>query len=669
MTGDEVIIKQQLLYFDLNTIKSLGLVATSDNDTYISLTELAINDMVGNRVVAISSDNALSVLNYTADITRPLLLTFDLDLDQGTIDLIFSETVNVTTLEVMEVTLLSHITNATQQFKLTYDSGSPSKDWPSFTIDIGSNDLNTIKALALLATQNSSTYIQLTDFVIRDTAGNMNLPTNITMVTEYTPDTTDPELLEFDLDLTRDILTFRFSETVNARTFSSSQLTLISTSEDETSGSGQSGYGTGYSVNNTLQSGSGMASGVLEVVSYSLTGGELISSINSTRLQLALSFTDRNELKRLLGLAISTNTTYLSVTSTFIEDTATNPIWPIDITSPLPVSNFTVDISLPTLLRFELDMDAPTLTLFLSETVDASSLNVSAITLQSTGNFVNGVSESHTFMPGPPPLGSDSVSENGPTVVINIGEDDANAIKFLVQLGQGQNSTFLSLMPNALTDTNGNQIMAVSESNATFVSTFQQDEMGPMLRGFSLNLTSELLILTFDETVDFSSLNSMLLSFHSSLSDPKPYRLQNAVPIGLNSPIIVLNLTATQYDLNQLKLRPELAIDETSTYIQLEDGAILDLSLPPNAISLSPLTQAGLVFPDRTPPNVISFTVNLNSGTLTLVFDEVVNTSSLDVTAVRLQNSANGSGSYFQLTGWCVYVCHVLWCWIFECVV
>ena len=651
LTGDEVIIEQQLLYFDLNTIKSLNHLATNDNDTYISLTELALRDMVGNQVVPISSDDALSVRNYTVDITRPLLLTFDLDLDQGAIDLTFSETVNVTTLQVMEVTLISHITNATQQFRLTYESGSTSRDWPFFTIDIGPNDLNTIKALAFLATQNTSTYIQLTESVIRDTAGNMNLPTNITMVTEYTPDTTDPKLLEFDLDLTQDILTLRFSETINAGTFNASQLTLVSSSEDQNSGSGHSGYGPGYSVNNTAQSGSGMASDALKVVSYSLTGGELISFINSTQLQLALSFTDRNELKRLLGLAISTNTTYLSATSSFVEDTATNPIQPIDISSPILVSNFTVDVSQPTLLRFELDMDAPTLTLFLSETVDVSSLNMSAITLQSTRNFVNGMTESHTFMPGPSPFGSNSVSEDGPTVVINVGEDDANAIKFLVELAQGQNSTFLSLLPNALTDTNGNQVVVVPESNATSVRTFERDEMGPMLRGFSLDLTSELLILTFDETVDFSSLSSMLLTFHSNLSDPKPYRLQSVVPIGLNSPILVLNLTATHYDLNQLKLRPDLAIDETSTYIQLVDGAIFDLSLPPNPISLSPLTQAGLVFPDQTPPNVISFTANLDTGTLTLVFDEVVNTSSLDVTAVRLQNSANGSGSYFQLTG------------------
>ena len=644
LTGDEVIIEQNLLYFDLNTIKSLGLLATSPNDTYLSLTGSAIRDMVGNAVVEISSSSGLLVSNYTADINRPLLESFDLNMDEGTLDLTFSETVNITTLDVTEVTLFSHEVNASQSFSFSVESTSDDRDWPYFTIDIGLNDLNTIKARDLLATRNETTFIQLSEYVIRDTAGNMNLATNVTMVMIYTPDTTDPALLEFDLDLTRDILTLRFNETVDVATFDPTQLTLSSAWVHDGSGSGQSGSGSG-------QSGSGMESGMTEVVNYTLTSGELLSTVNSTRLQLALSFRDRNELKRLLDLAISNDTTFLSLTSSLVRDTASNPVQPISISDALPVTNYTGDSAQPRLLHFDLDMDGPTLTLFLSETVEVSSLSVSAITLQSTGVLVDGETESHTLTPGPAPLGTGSMSGDGPTVVIDIGEDDANAIKFLTQLAQEDNSTFLSFTPYALEDTNGNQIVEVLESNATQVNLYLRDDTGPVLRNFSLNLTSERLSLTFDETVDFSSLSAMLVTIHRSMSDPDPYRLQAAVPIGLNSPVLVLNLTATQYDLNQLKLRPELAVDEESTYILLQDGTIFDLASLPNAIISSPLTPVDEFFPDQTPPDLISFTANINAGTLTLVFSEVVNVSSLDPTALRLQNSSNGSGSYLQLSG------------------
>ena len=79
-------------------------------------------------------------------------------------------------------------------------------------------------------------------------------------------------------------------------------------------------------------------------------------------------------------------------------------------------------------------MDAANLTLYFSETVNVDSLNVSAITLQSTETFFLGVTESHTLNDFPRPFGSHSNSQNGPTVVIEIGETDLNAIKFLTQL-------------------------------------------------------------------------------------------------------------------------------------------------------------------------------------------------------------------------------------------
>ena len=654
LTGDEVIIEQGLLYFDLNTIKARGRLATSPDDTYLSLTSYAVRDMVGNSVVEISEFDALPVANYTPDVNRPMLESFDLDMDKGLLDLTFSETVNVTTLDITEISLFSHEVNASQQFRFSVESGSNDPDWPYFTLVIGPNDLNTIKMRDLLATRNETTFIQVSEFVIRDTAENMNIPTeNLTLVTTYTLDTTRPQLLEFDLDLTRDIVTLRFNETVNAETFNPTQLTLImsrvleynelqieSSASGSGNGSGQSGMGSGQS---------GMElDGMREIVNYTLTAGSLVSVVNTTQLQLKLTFEDRNEIKKLLDLAVSNDTTYISITADLVEDTASNSIQAINVSSALPVTNFVADTFQPQLRWFDLDMDGPTLTLYMSETVNVSSLNVSAITLQSTAA---GDTEYHVFTPGPAPLGTGSVSENGPIVVIDIGEEDANRIKFLTQLAQDKNSTYLSLTGDAVKDTNGNEIVEIPETNATQVNVYFEDRSGPVLRNFSLNLTSEQLTLIFDETVDFSSLNPMLVTLNTSSPDLQSYRLTRAVPIGPNSHVLVLNLTATQRDLNELKLRSKLAVDQESTNIILADGAILDLSLQPNPIMDSPLTEADEYFPDETSPKVVAFNVNVDAGTVTLVFSEVVNSSSLDPTVLTLQNSGDGTGFHHQLTG------------------
>ena len=688
LTGDEVIVEQGLLYFDLNTIKARGRLATSPNDTFLSLSSHAIQDMVGNSIVEISEFDALQVDYYVSDINRPMLESFDLDMDNGQLDFTFSETVNTSTLDVTEIILFSHERNASQQFRFSVESTTSDSDWPYFTLVIGLNDLNAIKARNILATRNETTLIYLSEFVIRDTAGNMNLPTeNLTRVSNYTFDTTRPELLEFDLDLTLDILTLRFDETVSVDTFNSSQLTLImsqvltyetdkpvnDSAHQFGSGSGTpSGSGSGNVLGSGLTSGSGSGYGigsasqsenksvdasvqfgvvVPETVNYTLTGGTLLSKTNTTQIKLKLSFEDRNEIKRLLDLAISNDTTYLSITSELIEDTASNAVWPISASAALQVTNFTADHFPPQLRWFNLDMDGPTLILYLTETVNVSSLNVSAIVLQSTRTLLDGDTEYHTLTPGPAPLGTGSESENGPVVVINIGEEDANRIKFLTQLAQDDNSTFISFSQCALTDTNRNEIVEVLNSNATQVNNYIADSTGPILRNFSLNLTSELLTLVFDETVDFSSLRAMLVMLNTSSVYGQSYRLTTAVPVGPNSHILVLNLTATQRDLNEVKLLSRLAIDQDSTHIILSDGAISDLALQPNFITSSPLTQAEDFYPDTISPDIIAFNVNINAGTVTLVFDEVVNSSSLDPTALTIQNSRVGTGSYYQLTG------------------
>ena len=645
LTGDEVVIVQQLLYIDFNTIKSLGELATSRDDTYLWISEAAIRDMNANSVVSISPYTAIQVTRYQDDITRPRLEAFDLDMNLGELMLTFSETVNVTTLDVTEILLLNNEnSNITQSYRLTNASYSGSPDWPIFVIQIGPPDLNEIKRLIYLATSNDTTFIQLTENVIRDTAGNMNLPSNATVVNRFTPDETRPELISFDLNLSQDVLTLRFSETVRAGTLNATQLTVVSRQLDV--------FLTSTSVSGS-GSGDGSSDGITPIVitNYTLTGGvNLPLTRDSTELQLQLTFEDRNEIKRLTDLATSPRNTFVSITANFIEDMNANLIRPIEPSSPLNVTTYTPDLTPPFLLEFDLDMDAANLTLYFSETVNVDSLNVSAITLQSTETFSLRVTEFHTLNDFPRPFGSHSNSQNGPTIVIEIGETDLNAIKFLTQLAQDEFSTYISFSSYAIQDMNGNSVVEIPDSFAVSVDAYMADVTGPILRNFTLNLTSERLILTFDETVDFSSIQSDLITIQNAEIPTSYYRLVQAVPIGQNSSILALNLTATQLDLNQIKLHDDLATDLDNTFISLMPGAVSDLALFPNPI-LSVTQSVDQFYPDLIPPEIVSFDVNINASTLTLVFSEVVNASSLDPTAVRLQNDSNVTTAFVDLTG------------------
>ena len=570
-----------------------------------------------------------------------MLLSFDLDVNQGKIVLTFSETVSLESLDVTELRLLNSETNHTQSLYLTSNSTTNDSDWTMFTIALSAMDLNLLKRLDELAISNTTTFINLTEFFVRDNAGNMNLPTlNATQVLEFTADETDPRLVSFDLDLSLDTLTFRFSETVDASSLDPTQLTLLSGSLTDALMDNSSNTTADYFTN------------------YTLTGGENTPlRVDSTELVLKLSFDDRNEIRKLTDLAVSNSSTFVAITDGFVLDMNGNMVEAIEDDSPLPVSSFTSDSVRPWLTSFDLDMDGPLLTLFFSETVRVSTLNISGISLQSSEVFASGSTQSHQLADV---LGTRSASENSPRVEIEVGELDANEIKYLTDLAQDKNSTFLTVAAFTFEDMYGNPVVSISDANATEVDEYFPDVTGPLLRNFTLNLTSERLILTFDETVDFLTVSPLRVTLQDSmLSGGVSYTLNRAVPIGDNSHIVELNLTASQRDLNEIKLQTGLATEEGDTFIYLAGNAISDLALKANPI-LPTTIGVQEYFPDLITPELLSFSVDVNASTLTLVFDEVVNTSSLDPTAIRFQNASTYTESHINLSGiiyLCVYTC------------
>ena len=643
LTGDGIDIVQALLYFDLNSIKSLSGLATNMSDTFLSFTDMAIRDMNGNLVMAISENDALQVSDYVVDIRRPVLESFDLDMNTGQITLTFSETVDVSSLDVMEMQLVNHASDPSSSFRFTANTNSMSSNWPIFVVNISTEDLNVIKSMLSLAVSNDTTFVVLSEFFIYDAAGNMNVEVNGSQVRFFTPDVTRPRLVSFNLDLTLDVLTLTFDETVMGATLRPEQLTLVSGFQNDGSTSG-SGSG----------SGSSNASDVFEgvFVSYTLTGGaNLPINLESTEMRINLTFTDRNEIKRLYNLATSFHNTFLSITPDFIEDTNMNDIVEINISEPLQVTYFNPDITPPELLYFNLDMDSRNLTLYFSETVNVDSLNVTQIVLQGSSDRFDGSVEYYRLTNMPALYGSYSNSPNSSVVIIEIGENDSNMIKVRTELAVNTNTTYISFLSGTITDMNDVPVAMVPDSNAARVRSYYRDATPPLLREFSLNLTSEILSISFDESVDLLSIQALDISLYSSSSINSTFYTFRAVfPIGTNSPLVVLNLTESQRDLDAIKLLSDLATEKNNTFLSLDEGAITDLSIPPNPIQ-PVVRQVFEYFPDATSPEIVEFYVNVDSGMIMLVFNEVVNASSFNPQAIRLQNSSMVTSSFVDLTG------------------
>ena len=220
---------------DLDNIKALSDLASSANNTFLTIDEGAIDDNDNNPVVQLSPEEAIAVANLTSDGNSPELRGFDLDLNSGNLTLSFSETVLASTLQASGLTLQSSASqelvahNSSLFFTLVDSENITTLSNLVLVLELSNSDLNQIKSRSRLATSENNTFLSLTEATIMDAGGNRITPvsnTNATAVSNYTSDLSPPQLMSFNVDLNRGEITFRFSETVDRSTLQLSSFTL-----------------------------------------------------------------------------------------------------------------------------------------------------------------------------------------------------------------------------------------------------------------------------------------------------------------------------------------------------------------------------------------------------------------------------------------------------------
>ena len=173
---------------------------------------------------------------------------------------------------------------------------------------------------------------------------------------------------------------------------------------------------------------------------------------------------------------------------------------------------------------------------------------------------------------------------------------------------------------------------------------FFDDVTAPVLESFDLDMNLGLLTLSFSETVDVTTFDftgiSLQLESLVVMSNESHTLSNDGRVLSDNGPVVVLQLSND--DLNVLKTR-NIGRTNISTWITLTNGTVMDIIGQPvipnengvNSISVQDYS------PDVTPPMLVDFSIDLTAETLTLTFNESVDTQTLNVTYLTLTAGRN----------------------------
>lgn len=299
----------------------------------------------------------------------------------------------------------------------------------------------------------------------------------------------------------------------------------------------------------------------------------------------------------------------------------------------------------PVLLSFDLNMNSGSISVYFSESVFGN-FTCMGFTLQSNQSVPATLYNLTTNV-----LVTNDLSSSTKFTSV-LSEEDLNMLKIL-QIGLSIPSCYLSVIPDITYSISPNALVPhayshkISTTDALQVDSLTLDVVPPVCLSFGLDLNQGLLVLFFNEPVDLNTLVTTSITLYASNGG-------NALQLGVPLSVERTNLTAVSValqdsDLNAVKLANilhpyDLMLFTTNMVRDMSGNVILGVSLQ-NPIQLS------YFVPDTTPPQLLSFALDYNTNLLTLHFNEVVNTSSIDPSNIQLLSSKNVStASSFTLT-------------------
>ena len=605
-TDADRVMAVQLLREDSNAIKFDTGLGTSQQNSFLSLSSSTVVDMNTNDVVAIGANSALEVADYVRDETSPQIESFELDLDDGVLSLFFDETVDASTFNVSGLTLVNRVSQYSASYTLT-TSTHTTENSHVIVVSLSKADLDSITALTTLATGPSSTFLAATTYTVMDMSMNRLMQihrTSALNVATYTQDATNPTLESFTLDVSKGELILTFSESVLATSLMPTEIALLSSTDGATS--------------------------------LLLSGGSLRSTKAGISVTLILNVEDLNNIKLDTGLGTTTDNTFISITSSAVSDHASNPITPINALEATSVIRDNVP---PALDSFSLDLDQRVLSLTFDEPILAGSFSIVGVSIQDHSTTPTQSVTLTRFSTSPTTL-------NGLEFVIDLSDTDFNALTAAFPLASMDTSTFITLLEGTVKDMQGNNIEEIPPDNALQVTSHEEDRMRPSFSSFDFDLNLGILTILFSESVNVSSFDPMQITLQNSASSPSHFfTLTGGLVSEVESTTIDIDLLVT--DLNTIKQITSLASSRDSTYLSLTSNAVYDMNRNPvEAVSMQAAEPVNMFTDDQTSARLLEFSVNFDSGVVTLTFDETVNLSTFNPSAITFHDGSGELNSH-----------------------
>jgi len=616
------------------------MICTVRRDCYLVATKDLVRDMSGNELVATElSSPGRQIQDLVTDSSTPTLEGFDLDLHDEVLTLSFSETIDASSVKTTGITF---VRNGALDDKYTLTGGDVLDfDFHTIVVDLSSDDANAIRARHI-ASSGTDTYMSITSLTAEDMAYDPNFvdaiaPEHATLVTDYTRDDTDPKLTHFGLNLNeeRGLLTLTFSEPVVPSVFDPKSIVLQRDSI-----------------------------ATVDTPYYRLTGGDLAeeSDVAYTEFEFAirtitliLTKDDQTALKtkgRDDGLATDAEKTYLSVDSTLITDAAENSLAEIaPIGSELPALKITgeleIDDRFAVVKSVQLDLDAKTLTIEFDDVIQADTLKVHAITIQSGATDPAFSYDLKT---------STTSSDDGYIMVVSLSAADELELNRIEYLASNEDTTYVAMRATAFKDVDGKNIVAVITAmqvaacticgDDQSLSAFTPDTTSPTLDEFDINLSTGIMTMRFSEAVDLPTFTPTALVLSAA-----PNWVENAPPNdgsgsgdapeevsmlrltgGLEHKFDAVQTTVTfklvKADLDELKRIDGFATAGDDTYVSHDKTMISDM-FGDVGVTVAPIESADAEIvtkftKDTVRPTLESFWVDMDEFKLYLSFTEPI---------------------------------------------
>jgi hypothetical protein len=174
-------------------------------------------------------------------------------------------------------------------------------------------------------------------------------------------------------------------------------------------------------------------------------------------------------------------------------------------------------------------------------------------------------------------------------------------------------------------------------------------------------VASASIVLTFDETVDFSTYNASWITLQSKsnatdVSNAYSTKLSGRFESVGEDDGTTISFTLLRDDANELKRLEALAASEASTFMTLSPAFVADMyGNPIVAVTLGDAKQvsSGGFTADTTPPQLLRFTLDMDAGTITFIFDETVKGLSIQPDELTIRDTSDPAlqTTNYTLTG------------------